>query len=202
MTPEFDKNYWETHWAAGHGTSSLPAHPALDSELADLNPGAAIDAGSGEGAEAAWLAAHGWMTTAVDISAHAIIRAATRPTPPTGPGTVTWVEGDLTAWEPDQPVDLVTTFYAHPSMPQHAFYERISQWVAPGGTLLIVGHHHDAEHGQAHPDNAVTAPEQIRALLDPSHWIVHTAETRDRTVPLPGGNSITLRDVVARAERI
>lgn len=202
MTHEFDKNYWESHWADGNGTSALPAHPALDSELASLVPGTAIDAGSGEGAEAAWLAAKGWTITAVDISTHAINRAATRPTPPTGPGTVTWVEADLTSWRPDQQVDLVTTFYAHPSMPQNAFYKRISQWVAPGGTLLIVGHHHDAGHGHAHPENAVTAPEQIRELFDPSHWIMHTAETRERTQTMPGGHAITLIDVVARAERI
>ncbi|MBF4514094.1 class I SAM-dependent methyltransferase [Plantibacter sp. VKM Ac-2885] len=202
MTPEFDKQYWEAHWAAGQGTSGLPVHPALDSELADLVPGTAIDAGSGEGAEAAWLAANGWTTTAVDISAHAITRANTRPTPSIGRGTVAWVEADLTVWEPDQQVELVTTFYAHPSMSQHAFYERISQWVAPGGTLLIVGHHHDGGHGQPHPENAVTGPEQIRALFDHSAWIVHTAETRERTVTVPGGSSITLRDVIARVERI
>jgi hypothetical protein len=81
---------------------------------------------------------------------------------------VRWVEADLTAWSPDTQYDLVTTHYAHPAMPQLAFYKRISAWVAPGGTLLIVGHlnahdHHDqhrpdgqhgpdAQHGQHGPD--------------------------------------------------
>lgn len=204
MTDEFDKNYWETHWASTHGSNSLPAHPALSTELTDLRPGTAIDAGSGEGAEATWLAAHGWAVTAVDISAHAVTRAAASTTSDTGDGSVTWVEADLTEWEPDQQVDLVTTFYAHPTMPQLAFYKRISEWVAPHGTLLIVGHSHHGSHGDGHmhPENAVATPEQVQDLLDPTDWIVRTAEIRRRVVAPRGGAPINLTDVVIRAKRI
>ena len=201
MSPEFDKGYWEDHWAAAAG-NAVPPHPTLHTELAGLRPGTAVDAGSGEGAEATWLAAHGWTVTAVDISAHAVQRAATRSTRATLAGSVTWLEADLTRWEPAQQVDLVTTFYAHPAMPQHAFYERIARWVAPGGTLLIVGHHHDSGHGHGHPENAVTGPEQIQALLDPTQWVVSTAEVRQRTVAIPGGTFRALHDVIARAERL
>lgn len=205
MSNNFDKAYWENHWDHPQGAApNLPAHPALETEIAGLRPGTALDAGSGEGTEASWLAARGWEVTAVDISAHALTRAATRPVPGTGAGSVTWVQADLTDWAPGQRFDLVTTFYAHPDMPQHTFYERISQWVARGGTLLIVGHHDDHRHGHgpAHPQNAVTAPEQIRALFDPAEWVVHTAEVRERTVAVSSGHSPTLRDVIACVERI
>jgi hypothetical protein len=50
------------------------------------------------------------------------------------------VEADLTSWEPGRQFELVATSYAHPAMPQLAFYARISGWVAPAGRLLIVGH--------------------------------------------------------------
>lgn len=202
MSREFDHDYWASHWGSARGENGLPAHPALDSEIAGLRPGTAVDAGSGEGAEAVWLAARGWEVTAVDISAHAVRRAATRFASDPGVGSVSWVEADLTAWEPAQQFDLVTTFYAHPAMPQHAFYERISRWVARGGTLLIVGHHDGHGHGHAHPENAVTGPERIRALLDPADWVVRTAEIRDRTVAPRSGARIALRDVIVRAERI
>lgn len=204
MNHEFDKNYWESHWDGTHGSSGLPAHPALSTELTDLRPGTAIDAGSGEGAEATWLAAHGWAVTAVDISAHAVTRAAASTTSDTGDGSVMWVEADLTEWEPDQQVDLVTTFYAHPAIPQLAFYERISEWVAPRGTLLIVGHNHDDRnsHGHAPPENAVATPEQVQDLLDPTDWIVRTAEIRRRVVAPRGGAPVTLTDVVIRAQRL
>jgi len=204
MSYEFDKEYWSTHWDSAHGESGLPPHPALAAEVAGLHPGTAVDAGSGEGAEAFWLAARGWDVTAVDISAHAVQRAATRFPSDAGAGSLSWVEADLTAWEPDRRFDLVTTFYAHPAIPQHAFYERISRWVNRGGTLLIVGHQDDERHGHGHthPENAVTEPERVRALLDPADWVVRTAEIRERVVASRNGAQIALRDVVVRAERI
>ena len=41
-----------------------------------LTPGRALNAGCGEGADAIWLAGHGWQVTAVDISAVALARGA------------------------------------------------------------------------------------------------------------------------------
>ena len=38
-------------------------------EVSPLPPGRALDVGCGEGADAIWLAQHGWAVTAVDISA-------------------------------------------------------------------------------------------------------------------------------------
>mgnify|MGYP003784112469 CR=1 FL=1 len=40
----------------------------LVAEVADLPPGRALDVGSGEGADAIWLARRGWTVTAVEIS--------------------------------------------------------------------------------------------------------------------------------------
>jgi len=205
MSREFDKNYWETHWSGSHqGAPFPPAHPALEEEVAALHPGTALDAGAGAGNEASWLAAHGWEVTAVDISAHAAARAATRQQSEGRAGQVAWIEADLTVWAPEQQFDLVTTFYAHPEITQHAFYERISQWVAPGGTLLIVGHYegHGPADGETHPHNAVTTPELIRAHFSPSQWAVSTAEVRSRVVSMEGGPALKLRDVVARLGRI
>lgn len=217
VTDEFDKAYWETHWDRAGGAASLPAHPALETEIAGLPAGTALDAGSGEGAEAVWLAARGWDVTAVDISAEALRTAAERAP---AQAATTWVEADLTTWEPGRSFDLVTTFYAHPTIAQHAFYERIARWVAPGGTLLIVGHDshdhdshdHDSHaddahgrsdgHGHGHPDNAVTSPETIRARLNPQAWAVQTAEVRERTVGQRHGHGRLLRDVVVRARRL
>ena len=204
MSHDFDKTYWETHWADGHEVRpALPAHPALQEEIAGLPAGTALDAGAGEGAEASWLADKGWQVTAVDISATALARAARLPRQE-GVGSLAWVEADLADWEPAQQFDLVATFYAHPAMPQHSFYERIARWVAPGGTLLIVGHHddHGHAHGETHPSTAVTRPDQIRALFDSAEWVVHVAEVRARTVAGGGGHGVQLRDVIARLERI
>lgn len=153
MTHEFDKGYWQQHWQQGNGAamSGSAPNPYLAREIRDLVPGTALDAGCGAGAEAIWLAARGWDVTAVDISAEALAQAAARAAEGGTPDGVRWLEADLSSWQPDGRFDLVTTHYAHPAVAQLAFYERVATWVAPGGTLLIVGHlHHEGGQGQDH----------------------------------------------------
>ncbi len=92
-------------------------------------------------------------------------------------------------------------------MPQLAFYARVAQWVAPGGTLLVVGHRHDLGrvqghgHGAHHPDHATATAAQVVSLLDPAQWDVVTAVEPDRAVTRPGGGEHVLHDVVVRAAR-
>jgi SAM-dependent methyltransferase len=160
MTHGFDKDYWQTHWQeAGERETGWDdiQNPYLVRETRSLPPGTALDAGCGEGAEALWLAAAGWQVTAADISSAALALAGSRATPDGAANRVKWVEADLSSWAPDTEFDLVTTHYAHPAMPQLAFYQRISDWVAPGGTLLIVGHLHTARtaaYGHGHGANS------------------------------------------------
>ncbi|MFE2755950.1 class I SAM-dependent methyltransferase [Actinosynnema sp. NPDC059335] len=190
MAHEFDKAYWERHWRPGDGGSmgASPPNPYLDRETEGLVPGTALDAGCGAGAEAIRLASRGWRVTGADISAAALARAAERAA--AGGVDVRWVEADLAVWRPDAPFDLVMTHYAHPAMPQLDFYDRIAGWVAPGGTLLIVGHlHHDHGSGDDHPPAEASATAAaITARLDPAEWEVITAEEGRRTL---GGHGQT-----------
>ena len=210
MTHGFDEDYWQRHWRErdGGSMSTAPANPYLARELGGLPPGTALDAGCGAGAEALWLAEAGWQVTAADISAEALVRAAERAAG--SPAAVRWVQADLGVWAPGTPFDLVTTHYAHPAMPQLEFYDRLAGWVAPGGTLLVVGHlHHAAPHGHGHghghgqqpPAEATATAAAVTARLDPAAWDVVTAEEPQRTVPGPGGSTRTLHDVVVRATR-
>lgn len=209
MTHGFDKEYWEQHWQgsdAGPGSmSDSPPHPYLAAETGGLVPGTALDAGCGAGAEALWLAANGWQVTAADISAEALTRAAERATAFEVADRVRWVEADLSVWEPGTRFDLVTTHYAHPAIPQLEFYDRLGSWVAPGGTLLIVGHldAHDTSHeGHQHsPSEASVTAAAVTARLDASGWEVVTAEEPLRSVTRPGGRTVQLHDVVVRATR-
>lgn len=229
----FDKSYWEQHWHAGPGPDSdqgsdagpAPGHggaadqdlvnPYLVREVGDLVPGSALDAGCGAGIEAVWLASHGWQVTAADISATALNRAGARTAATETPEVVQrvqWIEADLETWEPGRAFDLVTTHYAHPAMPQLDFYERIASWVAPGGSLLVVGHLHHGhgqdrghDHEDGHdggpPDRATTTAAAITARLDPAVWDVVTADEVNRTVGPHGGREVRRHDVVVRAHR-
>jgi SAM-dependent methyltransferase len=230
MTHSFEKDYWEQHWDQAHVADSASTeggpNPHLGREVAGLAPGTALDAGCGTGADAIWLAGHGWRVTAADISATALNRAAARAAGAMVAERVTWLEADLTTWLPSGRFDLVATSYAHPAMSQLAFYDRISDWVAPGGTLLIVGHlrvpadndggpdHGDAPghtHGHAHghaegagqlpPAEATVTVADITGRLDPAVWRIETAEEHTRTVTGPEGRALPLRDAVVRATR-
>jgi SAM-dependent methyltransferase len=167
MTPDFEKGFWQEHWdpsrTAPGGPDAGTANPYVIHETAELVPSSALDAGCGTGGEAIWLAARGWQVTGADISANALAEAAARATAAGVSDRVTWVEADLTVWEPESPFGLVVTNYAHASIPQLEFYDRIARWVAPGGTLLIVGHlnddaqaaiGHGHDHGHDHDHGA------------------------------------------------
>jgi SAM-dependent methyltransferase len=211
MTHGFDKDYWESHWQQAGGRDALAANPYLARETGGLLPGTALDAGCGEGAEAIWLAAAGWRVTAADISGEVLARAAASASAGAVAQRVRWVEADLSVWEPEGQFDLVTTHYAHPAMPQLAFYARLAAWVAPGGTLLLVGHllgpdghghghGHGGGHGHHPPPEASVTAASITAGLDPAGWDVLTADEPVRTVIRRGGEG-RLHDVVVRATR-
>ena len=186
MTHAFDKDYWDRHWEQGSGpeaTEARTANPYLIRETSDLVPGTALDAGCGEGAEAIWLASRGWHVTAADIAAEALARAASRAAQTPASGLVRWVRADLVTWAPGTRFDLVTTNYAHPAMPQLAFYQRIAEWVAPGGTLLIVGHLHTGElagHEHHPPAHASVTAADVTAVLDGATWEIVTADEHSR----------------------
>lgn len=221
MTHEFDKDYWEKRWREGRagdvGSMAVaPPSPYLAAEVGDLSPGTALDAGCGAGAEAIWLAAAGWQVTAADISAVALARAAERAGGAGVADRVAFVEADLSTWEPGHRFDLVTTHYAHPAIRQLDFYDRLAQWVAPGGTLLIVGHlqadghahadghghGRDDDHGHgdggAPPAEASATAASISARLAGDDWVIVTAAERHREVE---GHGRGLDDVVVRAVR-
>ena len=224
MGHEFDQSYWDAHYeqggsAAGH---QLPPNPYLVDEVGDLTPGSALEAGCGEGAEALWLGRAGWQVTAVDIAAEPLARAAERAGAQGMGDRIEWVRADLSSWEPERTYDLVTTHYAHPSMPQLEFYDRLSAWVAPGGSLLVVGHlqsghgapgghggqgtpHAHADRGAQHdhqpPAAASVTATGITDRLDPATWDVVTAGEHTRTLDGTGGGHGILQDVVVRAVR-
>lgn len=211
MDHTFDKDYWDQIWSGDRATamSSSEPNPHLVRQVQHLPPGTAIDAGCGAGAEAIWLAAQGWTVTAADVAEEALRYGEDRAAAAGVSGQVRWVQADLSTWQPDSSYDLVTTHYAHPEIPQLEFYDRIASWVAPRGTLLIVGHLHQHDAGNHHghgqeqpPAEASATAASITDLLDPTRWEIATAEESQRTMTGPGGHPTTIHDVVVRATRL
>ncbi|WP_166852376.1 class I SAM-dependent methyltransferase [Isoptericola sp. BMS4] len=204
---EFDKGYWEDHWspATSNSERELPVNPYLVTETAHLHAGTALDAGCGTGSEALWLAQMGWEVTGADISATALATAQARAATRDVNDRIAWIETDLSYWEPERTWDLVVTSYAHAQIGQLSFYRRIARWVAPGGTLLIVGHlhghHHDDHPGHDNPEGATATLAAITNLFAAPEWRVEAGYEHTRTVH-PGGPPVQLRDVIVRTHRL
>ncbi len=207
---EFDESFWDERYRqhAQHGKvwSGQP-NPQLVAEASDLAPGSALDVGAGEGADAVWLARHGWRVTAVDISSVALsLAAAAVQDDPGISARITWKHQDLTASPPPAGTfDLVSAQYLHLPAPQRdGVYSRLAASVAPGGTLLIVGHHpSDLETSVRRPSapGLLFTAEQLAAELDPAEWEIVACTSRPRTTSDSDGVPVTVQDAVLRARR-
>ena len=150
ITVHFSQEYWDDRYrSAGQLWSGQP-NPQLVAQTAGLTPGDALDVGCGEGADAIWLASHGWTVTAVDISAVALDRAAAHAAARGDEiaGRITWRQADLLSWDPgSQQFDLVSAQFMYlPEAGLSSLHRRLAAAVRPGGTLLIVLHHPDSMH--------------------------------------------------------
>lgn len=161
----WDERYRQAEWVWG----SAPNRFVVE-ELAGLTPGRALDLACGQGRNALWLAARGWRVTAIDFSPTALAKG--RAAAESAGLDLTWTAADLTAHVPEPGAyDLVLIAYLH--LPEPAFRTvlgRAAAALAPGGTLLVVGH--DATNpalGTGGPqDPAILyTPETVTAALGP-----------------------------------
>ncbi|MGC5246253.1 class I SAM-dependent methyltransferase [Gordonia sp. DT219] len=186
---------WDARYRDADRLWTSDVNPALPVEVSGLTPGVALEVGSGEGADARWLADAGWQVTAVDISQVAVDRA--REIDPRA--SITWLQTDLVVDDvPGRDFDLVTAHYFPIKADDRDVARKLADAVRPGGTLLVVAHAPEGmrEHG-FDPDDYVL-PDDVAAMLD-DEWTVVTQETRARGRPAGGGHHIN--DVVLRARR-
>ncbi|MGB3482300.1 MAG: methyltransferase domain-containing protein [Mycobacterium sp.] len=196
---------WDSRYASAPQLFSGHPNHALITEVSGLEPGRALDVGCGEGADAIWLAEHGWNVTAVDVSQVALERAALRATHLATP--VQWVQAGLADLSPaPEGYDLVTALYpALPSSTAHAGEHALLNAVAPKGLLLVVFHAgFDGAKAREHgidPADYVMAVDVVTALLG-GDWQVHIDTKRPREMPPGAANNGHTDDVVIRARRL
>lgn len=198
-----DAQYWDDLYGSADQLFSGAPNGVLVTEVTGMAPGRALDAGCGEGADALWLARRGWQVTALDISRTALERAAA--TAADLAGRVAWTRTDLTvASPPAAAFDLVSAqYFPLPRQPEHTALRGLLDAVAPGGTLLFVGHDlvglPPREETDFDPGDYYQ-PDDIAGLLD-RDWTVLINETRPRTAPAPPGTHHS-HDTVLRARRL
>jgi len=199
--PTFDQRFWEERWSQvlrdhRDQVARRPPNEWLVTELANLSPGFALDAGCGHGAEALWLAARGWRVTAVDFSATALALARSR-AEALGMDIaerIDWVEGDLSTWAPQpERYDLVVSLYVHVAGSVDATVQRLAAAVAPGGTLFMVGHRPiDPTTGAetAAAGQVQVSVDAATAALDRDGWTFVIAEDRPRRMAGSGVDAV------------
>jgi SAM-dependent methyltransferase len=204
----FTQEFWDDRYRSADALWSGQPNPQLVAQTAGLAPGEALDAGSGEGADAIWLASQGWTVTAVDISAVALERAARLAADRGGQiaERISWQREDLLSWVPGQErFDLVSAQFMHlPGAVLATVHGRLAAAVRPGGTLLIVCHHPDDLHvnvGRAGEPDMFPSAGQLAAGLDAGSWDTLVADDITRPATDLDGRPVTVTDVVLRAAR-
>ena len=138
-----NRRMWDDRYSTAAASDSTvwsrTPNAFVEQTVASLDPGAAIDLGAGEGRNAIWLAERGWEVTAVDFSAVGL-ETGRRRAEQLGL-EVSWVEADVTTWVSPSLVDLVVIAYLQlPGAELRAAISSAAGALAPGGTLVVVGH--------------------------------------------------------------
>ena len=202
-----DEARWDERYRQSTRLWSGEPNPQLVAETADMPTGRALDAGCGEGADAIWLAEHGWRVTALDLSTVALERAKAQATnlAPDIAARISWQHADLRDWSTGQATfDLVTAQFLHlPPHQRRDVHRRLAAAVAPGGILLIVGHHpSDVDTGVPRPPLEVLATSsEMAESLRPGAWTIVVDEARPRSVTGSDGSMVTVHDAVLKARR-
>lgn len=207
-TGMFTADYWDERYRSSEGVWSGKPNAQVVERLAELPPGTALDVGSGEGADAIWLASRGWEVTGVDMSTVGLQRAATRAAAAGDriAARITWQQADVLNWEPGAlRFDLVSAQFMHLPQPGLAsLHRRLASAVRPGGTLLIVGHHPSDLHtsaGRGRMGDILFTAEEIAGGLDPAQWQIIAAAAPERQALDPDRQPVTIRDAVLHAVR-
>ncbi len=190
---------WDRRYADVENLWSAKPNRFLVAEVEPLPPGRALDLACGEGQNAIWLATLGWDVAGVDFSEIAIAKAQARAE--REGVAVDFAVADLLEYEPEPGAyDLVLLLYLHLVPPERRLVlERASAALAPGGTLLLVGHDlanmTEGVGGPSDPTIHVT-PGQVAAELPGLE--VEKAERVYREVAGEGRAAI---DALVRARR-
>jgi len=199
----FEPPSWEERYSGEKKYWSGNPNPQLVAEVSGLTPGTALDVGCGEGGDVIWLAQRGWRVTGADFSANGLARAARHAEEEGVADRTDWWQVDARAFSADgRSYDLVTTHFLHP--PDHGMVEvtgRLTEAVAPGGHLLVVGHAPSEvfTHLTASHRRAMFLAEELLPGLPPGFEAL-VAEERPRTM-VRDGATVDVHDSTLLARR-
>lgn len=199
----FEPESWDERYSGVETIWSGNVNPQLAAVAGDLTPGTALDVGCGEGGDVIWLAQQGWHVTGADFSANGLARAARHAADAGVSDNVDWWHVDARTFAAEgRSFDLVTTHYLHPpDGGMSAVVGRLTEAVAPGGHLLVVGHAPSpvfTQLSESHRNAMFAAGDLVDAL--PAEFEVLVAEDRPRSV-VREGKRVDIADATLLARR-
>ena len=216
VTDDFDRaqagpaavDFWQERYAGSDRIWSGKVNKVLGDIASRLEPGTALDLGSGEGGDVIWLAQQGWRATGIDISENAVARGreAARAAGLTEE-QARFVASDLSSLaDLDGSYDLVTASFFHSpvELPRTDILRRAAELVSPGGHLLVTSHAAAPPWADAaaHEHHFLDAKEELAELdLPEESWETVVLEHRHRPVTTPSGEESTLEDAVVLLRR-
>ncbi|HKY24405.1 MAG TPA: class I SAM-dependent methyltransferase [Gaiella sp.] len=201
VRPGFAREDWNARYAQKELIWTAEPNRLFAAEVEGLEPGRALDVACGEGRNAVWLSERGWEVTGVDFSDVALAKAAQLAE--SRGVEVDWVRSDVLEREPEPGgFELVAVLYLQLPAEELARAVRLAAGaVAPGGTLLVLGHDTtNLTHGHGGPKDAsvLFTPEDVVGALD--GFAVERAEKVRRTVAVDDGEAVAI-DAFVRATR-
>jgi SAM-dependent methyltransferase len=129
--------------------------------------------------------------TALDVAARHAAEAGVE---------VAWERHDLAVSQPEGSFDLVAASFLHSDveLPRARILRAAAEAVAPGGTLLIVGHAPSAEH---HHGDLPSPEEVVAELALGDDWELQVCELRERMHAFAGEAPKARVDSVVRLRR-
>ena len=196
-----DAENWDVRYRESELVWSAGPNQFVESELAWLQPGRAVDLAAGEGRNAIWLSRQGWQVTAVDFSQAGLDKGRTQ----AGDLPVEWVCADATIWTDDAAYDLCVIAYLQLTADERRAAVRNGfASLRPGGTFLLVAHDStnltDGTGGPQDPAVLMTA-EEVLGDLDGERFEVQRAERVPREVAQADGSTRTAYDALVRVVR-
>src|SRR3954471_22286715 len=184
-----DARGWDERYAAAELVWSTTPNQFVARELADLEPGLALDVAAGEGRNAIWLADHGWRVTALDYSLVGLDKGRSlQERHEHGRDLrIDWVHGDALEIEPGPTLyDLVLLAYLQLAEPERrTAVRRAFGTLCEGGTFLLVAHDStNLTEGTGGPQDAsvLYTAEEVLGDLDGERFEVLYADRVPRTV--------------------
>lgn len=197
---------WEDRYAGQDRFWTGRVNPSVATVVERLDPGTALDVGSGEGGDVVWLAERGWHATGVDVSPTAVRRASDAARARGAAARFRVGDGAASV---DGEFDLVLASFLHSwerDFPRIRMLHDAADRVAPGGHLLVVSHvaAPPSQHESTEPRPVLHTPEEELALLalDPEVWRPEIVEIRRRDATAADGSPAHLDDGVLLLRRV